>query len=34
MTDIPVFRMRAEQINKDKFVAIAEHLGVQGDTSR
>lgn len=32
MAEIPVFRMHAEEMKKEKFVAIAAHLGLRGDT--
>ena len=31
MTNIQVFRIQNERLEKDKFAAIAEHLGVRGD---
>lgn len=31
MPDIPVFRIHTERIGKEKFAAIADHLGLRGD---
>jgi hypothetical protein len=31
MPEIPVFRIHSERMQKDKFVAIAEHLGLRGE---
>jgi hypothetical protein len=33
MTEIPVFRIHTERIKKDKFSAVAEHLGLRGNVA-